>query len=200
MPVYQATGGMNDAWVFSAGAPDWSLALDVFTDDNGNFPSTRYLRVHPAIAQMTRNILAKFGGLGAPDPLIDEAYSATVPGGCFVPGQSFSVYFTAPQGRRTADWRGDGLGGDAVALHLANQSDDFLVHQSLINAGGRTSFYETFNTPQAPLPVGTYTADYMTMDLRWESDWVTKSIRDNLRTIWRGAKSSTFHISTSCPN
>jgi hypothetical protein len=147
---------------------------------------------------MTRNVLAKFGNLTPPPPLQSEAYTAIVPGSCFVQGVPFSVHFTAPLGRPERVWdpTAESNVADAVALHNVSQNDDLLVHQGLVSAQGRPSFDVTFNTTQ----VGTYTADYMTMDLHWASDWTTNNIHDSLRTIWRGAKSSTFLIATSCPN
>src|SRR5262249_2174547 len=71
MSLYQPNNG---ALVISLGSPDWSLALDIY--HTTYFPSTIYLRDHPAIPQMTRNILEGIGGLShvTPDASIGPSY------------------------------------------------------------------------------------------------------------------------------
>jgi hypothetical protein len=186
MSLYRATSG---AWVFSSGGPDWSLGFDIFSTD---FPETAFHRVHPAIGQITRNILARFGNNASPPPLTTRAYSVSVLGTCFTPGQLFTVQVTAPAGRPNCQlpWC------DAISIYNVLQNDD-------APPDSRTYILRPAVTVQAPQLPGTYTADYVTLDRTWDSLYTHQEggqqVPDQLRTIWRGAKSSTFCVSNTCP-
>ena len=195
MSLYQPDNG---ALVVSLGAADWSFGLDIYTPD---FQSTIYLRDHPAIPQMTRNILEGIGGLAhvsrqQPGP----GYAVALPPGatCFAPNQVFTVQLTAPAGRGSQQctlwpWC------DAISVYNVLQNDDD-DPASKIYILGNTAI--AVNAPSAP---GTYTADYVTVDRTFPSDWThpdpqnpQQQVPDQLRTIWRAAKSPRFCVPCPC--
>jgi len=168
MSLYQAKG---NAWVFSTGSTDWSLGLDIYATD---FLSTPYLRLHPAIVHITRKVLAQFGD---PRPVADigTAYSVSIQS---IKGGTVSVLYTTIVGRPSTDF---------VVLHDVTQDDQVLIDYGpkCFIPPNSTQGMCSFPTP----PAGTYTADYVTLDKRWQ--WSQDLL---IRTIWRGAKSAQFTI------
>jgi len=175
MSVYQAN---SLAWVFSSGSPDWSLGLDIYTTD---FPGGSFFRVHPAIGQMTRNILAQFGNLPFPPALASSAYTVTVsrPN----PPQ-YHLSWTNLAGRPA---------GDRIHVYDVMSNDDSPIEYASCDVDPRF----TAGSCDRTLPAGvTATADYVTLDISWGSNYChpVQEVceQDQLRTIWRAAKSPQF--------
>ena len=174
--------GDNGAKVVSTGSPDWSLGLDIYTE---NFPSSVYLRDHPAIPQMTRNILEQAGGLPhvPPQPQIGPGYTVSI--SSTQDPNIFQVSWSAPAGR-SAQTCSDKPWCDFVVLHDTSESDDVGVLVDYFKHY-TSEHLNPFLVDASTLPAKhTYQAEYITVDRVWASDY-----RDNLRTIWRAAKSST---------
>ena len=76
---------------------------------------------------------------------------------------------------------------DFVVLHDVTQDDQVLIDYGpkCFIPPNSTQGMCSFPTP----PAGTYTADYVTLDKRWQ--WSQDLL---IRTIWRGAKSAQFTI------
>lgn len=187
--LYQTDKG---ALVVSLGSPDWSLGLDIYT---GDFKSTIYLRDHPAIPQMTRNILEGVGGLShvPPQQTIGPGYDVTLTSTS--QPNIFHVSWVAPAGRNDQGCIDPRIPWcDFVALHDVSQNDDDLVDHFKQYTVGATS--GSFDVDVSTLPQGTYAAEYVTVDRTWASDQQHPlpdggSEPDQLRTIWRAARSST---------
>jgi len=171
MSLYPSTTG---ALVLSTGSIDWSLGLDIYTTD---FPSTNYLRVHPAIAQITRNVLHKFGDLRDPGKLSAPAYAVSIVSS---QGGQVCVQYTRPAGRP------QGLFPDFIALHQVNVDDDLVVSYRSQSCNNLTADAGSccISGFQAGL---TYTADYVTLDKHWQTSFDQQGTL--MRTLWRAAKS-----------
>src|SRR5262249_46594098 len=151
----------SGAWVFSTGSPDWSYALDVYSDNYQVAPT--YNRIHPAIPQMTRYVLKQFGAPQTVNPLTSEAYTVTVSRN---PNATYHLSWTNPPGRPSTDF---------VQVYDINSNDDNPVTYGIPCAASQGSCDVTLQTAGV-----TATADYVTLDLSWYSNW-----QENLRTIWR---------------
>jgi hypothetical protein len=179
MAVYQTTPQQGSAWVFSSGAPDWNFGLDVYNDF---FKQTVFPVFHPAISQITQNVLAQFGGAPFPGPLPKgSGYTLTISPSqqSYQNGTPISVDWTAPPGRPECT----PPCGDFVDLYPdgPNVHDDNLVPYSPCFTGGGTFGQCPFTLPTM---TGTYAITYVTLDRSWTNNYG----EPNLRTIWRGAK------------
>src|SRR5262249_2270979 len=160
------------------GSPDWSFGLDTF--NTTDFPDTRYRRAHPAVAQITKNVLHRFGDGRDPGKLTSPAYSVTlVPAPCTpCHGGQGCVHYTRPAGRSQSP------DADFIALHQINTDEDLLFSYRSSSCDNLLADVGDCCIPTPPS--GTYTADYVTLDKTWRPDSVTHLFR----TIWRAAKSS----------
>jgi len=172
MSLYSSAAG---ALVFSSGSTDWSFGLDIFSTDPNDFPSTPYFRVHPAIGQITRNVLHQFGDGRDPGSLGTEpAYSVSITSSSQT---QVCVRYTRPANRPQSTPQ-----SDFIALHQVQTDDDQLVSYRTpdCNVLGRG------DCCISGFKLGpTYTADYVTLDKFWHR---SRNEPNDMRTIWRAAQ------------
>jgi hypothetical protein len=171
MSVYQTKPSAG--WVFSTGSSDWSYGFDVYSDNYGI--SSDYNRIHPAISQMTRYVLQQFGDPRTVTPLSSEAYTVTVSRN---QDGTYHLSWTNPPGRPP--------------------SDRVIVYDVMSNDDNPTTYGDppclaSLGSCDRALRAGvTVTADYVTLDLTWYDNWIPQV--EQVRTIWRAAKSAQFTV------